>query len=68
MKFNTIGIIVKPHSNIVKDTLDHLLDYLNSKSIVAILDVSAKGLANNEVVERAQLAEQKEKNVYMFSF
>lgn len=44
MNFDTIGIIVKPHSEIVKSTLDKLLDYLDNKSCKVLLDVSVNGL------------------------
>lgn len=58
MKFNTIGIIVKPHSDVVKDTLEHLLKYLDSKSCAAVLDSSADGLFDKTVVSREELGDQ----------
>ena len=58
MKFNTIGIIVKPHSDVVKNTLEHLLEYLSSKSCTAILDNSVDGLLDKAVVSREELGDQ----------
>ncbi len=60
MKFNTIGIIVKPHSDVVKQTLVRLLDYLNAKSCTAILDHSAEGLVDAAVVSREELGEKSD--------
>lgn len=58
MKFSTIGIIVKPHSEVVKHTLDHLLGYLATKSFTVVLDQSADGLLDREIVSREELGEQ----------
>jgi NAD+ kinase len=58
MKFNTIGIIVKPHSEVVKDTLEHLLEYLDTKSCTVILDHSADGLVDKAAVSREELGDQ----------
>lgn len=58
MNFNTIGIIVKPHSDVVKDTLEHLLEYLGSKSCTAVLDYSADGLLDEAIVSREDLGDQ----------
>lgn len=58
MNFKTIGIIVKPHSDVVKNTLDHLLEYLNSKACNAVLDHSVDGLSSKAVVSREELGDQ----------
>lgn len=58
MKFNTVGIIVKPHSEVVKDTLEHLLEYLGTKHCSVVLDHSVDGLLNKTVVSREELGNQ----------
>ena len=40
MSFKTIGIIVKPHTELVKDKLEHLLAYLKQKDCEVLLDES----------------------------
>ena len=58
MKFNTIGIIVKPHTEIVQETLEHLLAYLNTKPCSVVLDNSVDGLLGRTVVSREELGDQ----------
>ena len=58
MKFSTIGIIVKPHTEVVQDTLEHLLAYLSTKPCTAVLDDSADGLTDRAVVSREELGNQ----------
>lgn len=60
MKFNTIGIIVKPHSEVVRNTLEHLLEYLSTKSCTVILDHSVDGLLDETVVSRKELGIQSD--------
>lgn len=58
MKFKTIGIIVKPHTELVKDTLEQLLDYLKNKTCRVLLDDSVEGMLDTngiKVVTREQL-------------
>lgn len=58
MKFSTIGIIVRLHSEGVKDTLEHLLKYLGTKPYTVVLDHSADGLLDKTVVSREELSNQ----------
>ncbi len=60
MKFQTIGIIVKPRSEAVKNTLEHLLGYLKTKNCTVILDESADGLSQLDRVSREQLGNQSD--------
>jgi len=56
MVFNTIGIIVKPHTELVKDKLEHLLDFLSKKNCDVLLDESVDGLTHNhDMVTRDEL-------------
>lgn len=58
MVFNTIGIIVKPHTELVNDTLVQLLDYLSQKNCEILLDESADGFKYRhdiDIVSREQL-------------
>ena len=57
MSFKTIGVIVKPHTELVKDKLEHLLDYLNQKDCEILLDESVEGLlsAQSNIVSRDEL-------------
>lgn len=56
MSFKTIGIIVKPHTELVKDKLEHLLDYLKQKKCEVLLDESIEGLADNkDIITRNEL-------------
>ena len=48
MSFKTIGIIVKPHTELVKDKLEHLLAYLKQKDCEVLLDESIEGLADSK--------------------
>jgi NAD+ kinase len=57
MNFSTIGVIVKPHSGVVKNTLEQLLDYLNTRSCTSVLDHSADGLTSNNTVSREELGD-----------
>ena len=63
MKFNTVGIIVKPHTELVKDTLEHLLVYLKGKDCNVLLDHSVDGLldaSNLKIVSREDLGNQSD--------
>jgi NAD+ kinase len=60
MKFSTIGIIVRPHSELVKDALERLLEYLSTKSCTVVLDHSADGLLDKTVVSREELGTQSD--------
>lgn len=61
MKFNVIGVVVKPDSVLVNETLTRLIDYLLSKQATILLDNSASGHQHDHyVVTRKQLAEQSE--------
>ena len=56
MSFKTIGIIVKPHTELVKDKLEHLLDYLKQKKCDVLLDESIEGLADSkDIIARDEL-------------
>jgi NAD+ kinase len=58
MVFKTIGVIVKPHTELVKDQLEHLLDYLNPKDCEVFLDQSVEGLEHkhsNKIISRDEL-------------
>lgn len=58
MQFTTIGIITKTHTELVSDTLTHLLDYLSSKKCAVLLDESVEGIEhrhNYRVVSREEL-------------
>ena len=57
MSFKTIGVIVKPHTELVKDKLEHLLDYLKQKDCEILLDESVDGLlsAQGNIVSRDEL-------------
>ena len=57
MSFKTIGVIVKPHTELVRDKLEHLLAYLNQKDCEVLLDKSAEGLlsSQNNIVSRDDL-------------
>lgn len=56
MSFKTIGVIVKPHTELVKDKLKHLLDFLSQKDCEVLLDESVDGLAHsNDIVARDEL-------------
>ena len=63
MNFSTIGILVKPHSEDVKDTLGKLLAYLNEKDCTVLLDKSTDGLTDDltgskiKTVSRDELGE-----------
>lgn len=48
MSFKTIGIIVKPHTELVKDKLEQLLAYLKQKDCEILLDESIVGLADSK--------------------
>jgi NAD+ kinase len=62
MQFHTIGIIVKPESDIVRDTLTRLVKYLHNKNLSVLLDESATGICKSEddcgskIVDRKTLA------------
>ena len=43
MSFKTIGVIVKPHTELVKDKLEHLLDFLKDEDGEDLLDESVDG-------------------------
>lgn len=60
MNFSTIGILVKPHSEAVKDTLKKLLAYLDKKNCTVLLDKSADGLIKSDIkiVSRDEIGEQ----------
>jgi NAD+ kinase len=58
MNFSTIGILVKPHSEDVKDTLQKLLAYLDEKDCTVLLDKSADGLIESKTVSRDEIGEQ----------
>ncbi len=63
MKFSTVGIIVKPHTELVKDTLEHLLGYLKNKTCTVLLDHSVDGLLDNNtlnIVSRDELTSQSD--------
>ena len=57
MSFKTIGVIVKPHTELVKDKLEHLLGYLNQKDFEVLLDESVDGLLSgqNNIISRDKL-------------
>lgn len=57
MSFRTIGVIVKPHTELVKDKLVHLLDFLKQKDCEILLDESIDGLLNNpsNIISRDEL-------------
>ena len=57
MSFKTIGVIVKPHTELVKDKLEHLLGYLNQKDFEVLLDESVDGLLSgqNNIISRDEL-------------
>ena len=57
MSFKTIGVIVKPHTELVKDKLEHLLDYLKQKDCEILLDESVDGLlsAQSNIISRDEL-------------
>ncbi|MDH5710581.1 MAG: NAD(+) kinase [Gammaproteobacteria bacterium] len=44
MSFKTIGVIVKPHTELVRDKLEHLLGFLKNKDCEILLDNSVDGL------------------------
>ncbi|MES0327997.1 MAG: NAD(+) kinase [Gammaproteobacteria bacterium] len=59
MSFKTIGIIVKPHTEQVKDKLEHLLDYLKRKKCEVLLDESIEGLADSkDIIARDELGKR----------
>lgn len=59
MSFKTIGIIVKPHTEQVKDKLEHLLDYLKQKKCDVLLDESIEGLADSkDIIARDELGKR----------
>ena len=59
MSFKTIGIIVKPHTELVKDKLEHLLDYLKQKKCDVLLDESIEGLADSkDIIARDELGKR----------
>jgi NAD+ kinase len=57
MSFKTIGVIVKPHTELVKDKLELLLDFLNQKDCEVLLDESIDGLLDgqNNIISRDEL-------------
>ncbi len=62
MKFQHIGIIVKPEPRVVHDTLARLLAYLETKGCSVLLDETARGMCDDDanVVSRAQLTAHSE--------
>lgn len=48
MNFSTIGILVKPGSELVRDTLEKLLVYLDKKDCTVLIDKSAEGLVDSD--------------------
>jgi len=63
MTFKHIGIIVKPKSEVVQDTLVRLLAYLKSKNCKVVLDESANGTHESgeiTTVSRDKLCEQSD--------
>jgi len=60
MKFSTIGILVKPHSEDVRETLEKLLAYLHGKDCTVFLDESADGLVDSKIklVSRGEIGEK----------
>lgn len=63
MKFSVIGIIVKPHTELVRDTLEQLLAYLADKPCTVLLDESADGLLESnglKIIPRNELGEQSD--------
>ncbi len=56
MSFKIIGVIVKPHTELVKDKLEHLLDFLKQKDCEVLLDESVDGLlGQNNIISRDEL-------------
>ena len=66
MQFDTIGIIVKPEADIVRDTLTRLVNYLHKKNRGILLDESATGICPKEddcgskIVDRKTLVENSD--------
>jgi NAD+ kinase len=60
MIFSTVGIFVKPHTDVVKGTLEKLLKYLDKKSCDVILDEAADGVVKSKVktASRDEICEQ----------